>query len=590
MAGHLRVVPWLAVGAVWLANAVATWGRWGDIVTDCGRELDVALQLSQGRVLYADVRFWYGPLSPYVNAGLFRLFGASVGTLAAAGLVTGALLAAVGYRMARLFCGRLPATLLAVALLQVNVFVQLYPNNIFNFVMPYAFAATYGMLLALASVFFLLRHVQAGRMRDLWTATALLGLVALSKLEPLFAAGVAHLAFLVGRAVFGRPELKRAVLPYAVPLALMLVVYGGFHARVGPALWRENMFLVAAVNTGGYSLRHSGLLDLGASLRDLLWSCLGLLACAACAFVAHKDARRANPDAQAFRPTPATVVAALIAGALVMRLGPLQMFRALPVLVGVALAITVRRWRAGGAPAAELLASAVLWAFALGALPRIILRAGAEHYGFYLLVPGLVAFAVFWCHELPGLLGPQGRRAATTVGAAMLLAATLSHGAQTRKTAAFTYGSGPLVQAGTRRGALPVPVPFVGTVDEAVRFLEQQPPGRRVLAVPQGVGLFFLAGLDNALGLHTLLPVDLGGVDYSEANVIRSLEQRPPDLVVVTKPDTSAYGKQGLGLDYGMDLAGWISARYAPLKSFRTPYYSVMVLGPREPAAPDPRP
>jgi hypothetical protein len=578
-----RALPWLAIGGVWLANAALTWGRWGDLVTDCGRELDTALQLSQGRLLYADVRFWYGPLAPYANAALFRLFGARVDTLAAAGLVVGALLALVGYRTVRLFCGRVPATLLALALLQVDVFVQLYPNNIFNFVMPYATAATYGMLLALASVFFLLRHLRNGRPRDLWIAAGLLGLVALSKLEPLFAAGVAHLAFLAGLVARGRGEWKRALVPYVPPLALALAVYGGFHARVGTPLWRDNLFLASNVTAGDYALRYAGLADLGASLEALQVSLLGLAACAACAYGAQRQARALGAGGPGLAPV--TAAAALVAGAVMAALGPLKMFRALPLLLAAALLLTVRRWRAGGALSSELLGSAVLWVFALGALARIVLRAGAEHYGFYLLVPGLVAFAVLWCRELPELFGSEGRGAATAVGGAMLLAAALGHAVQTRSTAALTYGGGSPVMAGTRRGSLPVPVPYVGTVDEAVRFLEQQPTGRRVLVVPQGVGIPFVAGLDNALGVHTLLPLDFGG-SYSEASLIRRLEPRPPDLVVVTSVDTREYGKQGFGIDYALELAGWISARYAPLKSWRTPYYSVLVLGPRGDAPP----
>jgi hypothetical protein len=585
-----RLLPGLLIAAVWLGNALATWGRWGDFVSDCGRELDVPWQLSQGRLLYADVRFWYGPLPPYVNAALFRAFGASVDTLAAAGLAAGALLAFLGYRTARLFCDRGAATLLGVALLQVNVFAQLYPNNIFNFVMPYASAATYGMVLALASVFFLLRHARAGRVPDLWIATALLGLVGLCKLEPLFAAGMAHVAFLAGLAATDRPRIKQALVPYVLPVAVMAAVYGAFHARVGAPLWRDNLFLAANVTAGDYGLRHAGLLDLGPALEGLLVSLLGLAACAACVFAAQTHARReaaARPEDAGPPPllTPATVVAALVAGGIVAWMGPLKMFRALPLLMGAALFWTLRRVRAGHGSRADLLAAAVLWVFALAALPRILLRAGAEHYGFYLLVPGLVAFAVFWCREMPELSGSDGRDAAAAVGAAMLLAAALSHAWETRATARLTYGDGPPVRAGTRRGALPVPIPYVGTVDEAVRFLEQQPAGRRALSVPQGVGIPFVAGLDNALGLHTLLPLDIGGA-YSEENLIRSLEQGPPDFVVVTRPDTRAYGKEGFGIDYGLTLAGWIGARYAPLKSWRTQYYSVQVLGPRQAAAP----
>jgi predicted membrane-bound mannosyltransferase len=118
-----RLAAAAAIAVVLAANLALTWGRWGDIVTDVGRELDTALQLSQGRRLYTDVRSYYGPLAPYVNAALFRLFGARVGVLAAAGVVTGALLSIVAYRSVRLFAGRPVAAATAVAVLQAGVFV-----------------------------------------------------------------------------------------------------------------------------------------------------------------------------------------------------------------------------------------------------------------------------------------------------------------------------------------------------------------------------------------------------------------------------------------------------------------------------------
>lgn len=125
-----------------------------------------------------------------------------------------------------------------------------------------------------------------------------------------------------------------------------------------------------------------------------------------------------------------------------------------------------------------------------------------------------------------------------------------------------------------------MPVPYVGTVDEAVRFLAGQPRESRVLVVPQGVGITFLAGLQNALGSHQFLPFDLGG-DWGEPQLVARLEAAPPDFVVVTAADTSEYGKQGFGVDYGLDLARWVSSRYAPLQAWRSPYYQVSVLARR---------
>lgn len=587
--GSARLLAALGLLALVGANALLTWGRWGDVVTDCGRELDVALQLSQGRALYSEVRYWYGPLPPSLNALLFRAWGVSVDTLAGAGLVCAALLASLGYRLARLFTGRLAAWATAAALLQCCAFVQLYPNNIFNFVLPYTQAATYGITLALASVFWLVRHVLRGRRRDLWLAAVALGLTALCKLEPLFAALVAHGSFLAVTTWRERAGALGSLPPYLAGLALPAAVYGGLWARLGPALLNENILLVAAATAGDYALARAGLLDLGGSLRELALSLAGTLAVLALGTLLARQGQRLAAELPAAGPARALALGGVallsggLAAGLALVLGPGRLFRALPLLLLAGLALA---WRSGrdSASAPRALALAVACAFGLGALSRIILRAGAEHYGFYLLAPGLVALAALLAGEWPRLMVSGARVVPSATATAFLLAAAAGHAAATQEAARQAYGpAGPTLASGPR-GALPVPVPYVGTVDEAVRFLARQARGSRVLVIPQGAGITFLAGSQNPLGSHQFLPSDFGG-GWDEPHTIARLEAAPPDFVVVTAADTREYGKEGFGIDYGLELARWISARYAPAQAWRSPYYQVSVLARRPPPA-----
>ena len=58
-----------------------SWRKWPDPIIDFGRELYVSVADYRGRVLYRDLASLFGPLSPYVNAIWFRLFGVSLTTL-----------------------------------------------------------------------------------------------------------------------------------------------------------------------------------------------------------------------------------------------------------------------------------------------------------------------------------------------------------------------------------------------------------------------------------------------------------------------------------------------------------------------------
>jgi hypothetical protein len=64
-----------------------SWRQWPDPLVDFGRELYLPWQINAGQVLYRDLASLFGPLSPYVNALWFRLFGPSLMTLAWGNLV-----------------------------------------------------------------------------------------------------------------------------------------------------------------------------------------------------------------------------------------------------------------------------------------------------------------------------------------------------------------------------------------------------------------------------------------------------------------------------------------------------------------------
>jgi hypothetical protein len=70
---------------LWLAALIATWGNWGYLTIDCGREIYVPTVLLKHKVLYRDIWYLYGPAAPYFNALLFKIFGIRLTVLYLAG-------------------------------------------------------------------------------------------------------------------------------------------------------------------------------------------------------------------------------------------------------------------------------------------------------------------------------------------------------------------------------------------------------------------------------------------------------------------------------------------------------------------------
>src|SRR5215813_4393609 len=142
-----------------------SWGTWPDALVDFGREVYVPWRLSQGEVLYRDiVSYFNGPLSPYLHALLFKLFGVSLRTLVWFNLVVIATLASLLYALLARAFGRIGAAAGGVTFFVLFAFAQLLFGGNFNYVCPYSYELPHGITLTLASIYCLERwHRSAKR-------------------------------------------------------------------------------------------------------------------------------------------------------------------------------------------------------------------------------------------------------------------------------------------------------------------------------------------------------------------------------------------------------------------------------------------
>ncbi|MCK6473726.1 MAG: glycosyltransferase family 39 protein [Planctomycetes bacterium] len=546
--------PIAVLAACFAHNLYASWLTWGDLCVDTGREWELPRRIAEGAALYADLRYYYGPFAPYFNGFLYKLFGAHHYVLCAAGATSAALMCLVLYRLARQFVDRASATLAAAAFLYLCGFAHLNFYSIFNFVLPYTFAATYGMLFAATSLLFLARHASKRRAADLALSLAALVLAAFCKVEAFVPAFGAHAAFLA-YAFFEKGRLNKAhLLGYACAVAAVLGGYGAIAARVGfDTLVHDN--LAGAVNerAGEYIGRVSGLAVLGDSL---LYMGASALACGALLFAARVLARGGgNEKAGGWRAAVLFVLGAGLYGALPVAIP----FRALSLGAGALLAVL--GWRGLTAKDAAARAAALppllLWAFTLGACARTPLRVVAFHYGFFLLPVGLVALAWAFGAWLPREKAPaHRRRLARFAGCGMLLGlifahARISHGWYGAHKIEYESPRGRLRLVDYHLG-----LPVGDAQKRTLQLLETLPPGTKVLALPQGLGLNFFTGHANPYAMFSYLPMEWSG-SWDDQKIVAMWAANPPDVVLRMN-----YGiEHGVfGIHYAQEPWEWLRA------------------------------
>src|ERR1041384_3872602 len=170
-------LPWIWLAGVYLLLVVVSWKRWVNPIVDCGREMYVPWQIAEGKMLYRDLFWMYGPFVPYWHALLFKVFGFHLNVLYAVGLLLSAAQIALVFVVARRVLSPLLAVIAAVLFLIQFVFRP----SLGNLVFPYSFNAEYASLLNLTALWLVLRHREGKKTGTLIAAGTCVGLSLLSK-------------------------------------------------------------------------------------------------------------------------------------------------------------------------------------------------------------------------------------------------------------------------------------------------------------------------------------------------------------------------------------------------------------------------
>jgi Dolichyl-phosphate-mannose-protein mannosyltransferase len=226
-----------------------TWAHWGDVQIDCGRELYVPTEILRGKLLYRDIFYPYGPLAPYAGALLISLFGPSLNAFYLFGLAVAIGCALLLFEIGAMLDGRGIGLTAALALL-----FEAFSPSLFNFVFPYAYAATMGLFLSLLCAFFALRYVLRKSIYELILAGVAAGVAMLCKQEFGTACYLMLAAVVLMEAGFERSLRTglHAIAACSVGAVLWIIIYGWFFWTLTPAFMINANWIGAP---GTYSMR-----------------------------------------------------------------------------------------------------------------------------------------------------------------------------------------------------------------------------------------------------------------------------------------------------------------------------------------------
>ncbi|HKO58800.1 MAG TPA: hypothetical protein VJ276_23235 [Thermoanaerobaculia bacterium] len=526
-----------ALIAVAAAIAISqSWNRWLDPIIDTGRDLYISEQLHHGTRLYVDVRYNYPPLAPYLLAAVTAVTGNSLAAYASIGLISGLLIALALYSFLRGVAG------LAAALLFVACYLCGASTFGANYVFPYSYAATFGMLFFIAFGALLHACLFRGRQRLLLVLALLCGLAAAWSRIELAAAVLIIVLF---------AAIVHRVHAAWVLIAAMAVAIAAAILFFGPAL-RDNV--LSASLLGGESARmfYRRVTGLQQWPRKLALSALAAFVVAgAAAMIALLERVRQQRVAAIVLGVALAVAAALMTGSL--------FFRAWSVLQLALLPFALRRPR-------EPLLFILLLSLTVSA--RVYLNLSPDWYGFVFTVPTLVLIVYALVEWLPAQ-GIYSRGFALLWLPVLLLITGRSlyeqHEAYALKNHRITTSRGVLYDANRDRAR---------ALNEVLPMLR----GARSLAVfPEGLTINYLAHVPTTLSFHTFIPPETADA-LVEARILEELRQRPPEYVAVVTRNVREFGYRGFGIDYDQRIAEHLQQAYAPVAEWRGPSFRLLLL------------
>jgi hypothetical protein len=556
--------------AAFAALLAWSWRKWPDPLVDFGRELYVPWQLTNGRMLYRDIASLFGPLSPYVNALWFRLFGASLMTLA---MVNTAILAATIagiYHLLRTATDRVTAASATLAAVLLFGFTQYLDVGNYNWATPYSHEATHGVALSVAALVAWQGAIE-GRRGLAAVSGACCGLVALTKPEVAAALAVAIAAGFGGAwFVLDRRAAGRTIVPFVVALVLPAMLFFFYFHVAGPMSVPRAAGSVAAgwipvfttpIARNAFYERVTGF---DRPLYHAFQMVLAFAGVAAFVAMAIALCRTSCSGVGRIALLGGQGVWLLLVAFAVPYFG---VSRALPLiaLTGFAYA-AVSAVRATSERDRRRALALLAWsAFSVAMLAKMLLNAQIYHYGFYLALPATTLTVVVLLWIVPRAIGPFiGGDAARRTRQLLAAAVFVSVAPHLALSNMWFGGKTIRVGSGADMFLASAGASWQGdAVREAVAWVQHNAPSDATLAVvPEGIMINYLARRQTPVPFVNFMPPEL--MAFGEGAMIDAFARHPPDFVLIVDRDTSEYGYASFGADprYGARLMAWLRDRY----------------------------
>lgn len=568
----LLLIPLITIAVM----LYVSWLRWPDVLVDFGREIYTPWLLSEGGVLYKDIAYWNGPLSPYFHMLLYKFFGPSIFIVQLSNLLIIGSLAILIYKFYGRYSRFNSAPFIVSAFFVLFAFAQFFIYGNYNFASPYSHELTHGILIGFVIIYLLRVYLECGNILIIGAIGLLTGLSLLTKLEITLATIVSvvlALVLVIRAEIPPSGRLVKMIALFVCGLIIPLIAFTFFLSIYMPlseaikGIFGAWLILGSTDISAGQFYRHqmgmdNPFMNIKMMLIAIAWLCIFLVP------LAISYAIRNMPSTKKYGGAASFVVTAIILATFSNSLPWFEFFRPLPLIVLVAGTVLFfklllsRPIRENAIRQIPLFAMTI---FSFFMLLKIVLNVHVYHYGFALAMPATLLFLYLALEWLPSKIEKAFGNASIFFGAvlAFVVVMTVWYGRESTKIYSFKdfpIGAWPDKIISYKR-LITNGMDLKMTIEDINSIMK---PTDRFVAMPEGVMLNYLTRRKNPTGFINFVPSEI--TMFGENHMLEKLKSTRPEYIVLVHKDTSEYGFRYFGTDYGRNIFSWIESKYEPVQ------------------------
>lgn len=566
---------------VFIGLAWWTWGTWPDAFVDFGREVYNAWRISEGEVLYRDLAYFNGPLSPYFNASIFYIFGSNLRNLFITNLTLLALFIIMVRSVLLKIADRLTAWIGTLVALFIFSFGQYISFGNYNFIAPYSHEATHGLMLGIATLMCLWQWQKTSRFKWFILAGLSAGGAFMTKPETALATLVSSMVMIACTYIIQRNyfNLLRktalfigiSILPIITATLLLTFAISPIQAFLGViSPWRIYFIKeIGAFTAPGLMGTNNLAYNVKAIFEYAGWLILlffpALLLAVLTNFAATPVDSKGKKVLKKFVVPVIGILYSVALFSIFRMWGNLAWFEALrplPLyLIMILVWFSIRFLR--GIERQRAVRVISFSVFSLIMLAKIIFNVHLYHYGFVLALPAtlvLVSTLISW---IPSVLDRRGFNGNIVRAAGLALLAVASF-VYIDKTAALLSYKRSIVVSGPNAYRTDIRGEFMTMAYDEI--ISNSKPDSTLVVLPEGAMFNFLTYRRNPTPYSNFMPPLIKV--WGEDNIVDSFRRNPPDYIALFHKSAREIGYPFLGQDYGIKIMSWINQNYISLKVF----------------------